>query len=235
MRKMTQTFQDQERIKMAREALEVHARDGRDDELTAQLRVIAGVPADGVTPVPVYATRSDDFVPPPASPKQRSYIQSLLVERQHGWPTDDLEELEQLKFGRELGKREASQAIDYLLSRPVANGAPAQDLRDSWPEVEDGRYAVRNDAGAENDLAFYVVSHSRTGRVYVKHQTGPNMTPVPFQQIGAILTKIAAEPKVAMLRYGVELGTCGACGLELTNQTSREYGVGPVCRGKRGW
>jgi len=30
--------------------------------------------------------------------------------------------------------------------------------------------------------------------------------------------------------YGTELGECGVCGRTLTDEKSRAYGIGPVCR-----
>jgi hypothetical protein len=46
---------------------------------------------------------------------------------------------------------------------------------------------------------------------------------------------VDADPKVAMLRYGQELGQCGHCYRTLTNDESRAVGIGPVCRAKKGW
>jgi hypothetical protein len=36
----------------------------------------------------------------------------------------------------------------------------------------------------------------------------------------------------AAMRYGKELGRCGVCDMPLTNEESRELGIGPVCRAK---
>jgi hypothetical protein len=38
--------------------------------------------------------------------------------------------------------------------------------------------------------------------------------------------------KESSIRYGLELGHCGRCGRELTNEASREAGIGPICAGK---
>lgn len=34
----------------------------------------------------------------------------------------------------------------------------------------------------------------------------------------------------AMKLYGQKIGRCGYCGLRLTDETSRAYGIGPICR-----
>lgn len=49
------------------------------------------------------------------------------------------------------------------------------------------------------------------------------------------LQAIAADPKGAAIRYGQRTGTCSCCGRELTNHTSIEAGIGPICASKWGF
>lgn len=51
----------------------------------------------------------------------------------------------------------------------------------------------------------------------------------------ARLQAIAADPKGAAIRYGQRTGTCSCCGRELTNHTSIEAGIGPICASKWGF
>ncbi len=51
----------------------------------------------------------------------------------------------------------------------------------------------------------------------------------------ARLQAIAADPKGAAIRYGQRTGTCSCCGRELTNHTSIEMGIGPICAQKWGF
>jgi hypothetical protein len=51
----------------------------------------------------------------------------------------------------------------------------------------------------------------------------------------ARLQAIAADPKGAAIRYGQRTGTCSCCGRELTNHTSIEAGIGPICAQKWGF
>ena len=52
----------------------------------------------------------------------------------------------------------------------------------------------------------------------------------------AVLAKIAeAGAEAASARYGHEIGECGICGRTLTNDASRERGIGPICADKAGW
>ena len=51
-----------------------------------------------------------------------------------------------------------------------------------------------------------------------------------------ILARIAAVgAEAASARYGHEIGECGICGRQLTNDESRARGIGPVCAAKAGW
>ena len=56
--------------------------------------------------------------------------------------------------------------------------------------------------------------------------------PVKNQQARLnILTTIASDED-ALARFGQELGICGMCGSPLTDELSREIGIGPTCRSK---
>jgi hypothetical protein len=49
-----------------------------------------------------------------------------------------------------------------------------------------------------------------------------------------LVDAVIADPMGAVQRFGRELGICGICNLPLTNEESREFGIGPVCRSKIG-
>ena len=49
------------------------------------------------------------------------------------------------------------------------------------------------------------------------------------------LRKIAENPRDAAVAYGRETGICSCCGRELTNKTSIEMGIGPICASKWGF
>lgn len=51
----------------------------------------------------------------------------------------------------------------------------------------------------------------------------------------AVMNLIAADPSAASMAFGKEIKACGVCGRALTDQDSRDAGIGPVCRGKLGW
>lgn len=142
-----------------------------------------------------------------------------------------------------LTKAGASKLIDWLKDQPVkvavaqptaASDLPREDV------VPAGRYAVATDDGAVNELAFYKVDRPTEGRwagyVFVKHLVGGDEQRMSFAASKAVLQKIAqAGAEQASIRYGHEIGECGICGRRLTNDDSRERGIGPVCAANMGW
>ena len=46
------------------------------------------------------------------------------------------------------------------------------------------------------------------------------------------LANVAKDVMAAVTRYGLELGVCGICNRQLTNEESRAEGIGPVCKAK---
>lgn len=88
-----------------------------------------------------------------------------------------------------------------------------------------------------NDLDFFVVS--------VYEQAGTKLSAL-YRVIGgrgktriygqaaakvtaALLALTSEEVAEAGIRFGLELGICGHCGRELTDEESRARGIGPVC------
>lgn len=90
-----------------------------------------------------------------------------------------------------------------------------------------GRYAVPTEEG---HLGFYFASERG---LFLQH--GSDLSLLPNKAAASIIEKIAKDPREASIRYGLELGNCGVCGRALTNEESRERGIGPVCADKEGW
>jgi hypothetical protein len=140
--------------------------------------------------------------------------------------------------------------VDCAVTVSLRTGTPAQlpkapSLPDTGLDITslDGAYAVETESG----VAFLRVDAPDKGKWegwrFAKRQAGPNFDRVGSQKPGgsyrgqwaSLLAKVVADPETAMRRYGTELGHCGKCGLELTDEASRAYGVGPVCRKALGW
>lgn len=134
-----------------------------------------------------------------------------------------------------------------LLRRPAPAATPAAPAAEgiSVHGIEPGRYAYQPDDG---QAQFLIIERPEDGNyagcTFVKAQLGPNVEKAGWQgarhatyrgsHVNA-LKVIMADPEAAMRLYGHLLGHCGACGLPLTNEESREAGIGPVCRRNRGW
>jgi hypothetical protein len=129
-----------------------------------------------------------------------------------------------------LRKVDGSWLVGHLDGCPEEPDYPAS--------VPDGRYAIDNSDG---DTAFYQVKNGRKpGVVFIDLVIGGGYSgasskrmPVANKQRKAILHKIIEAGVIeAAERFGKELGRCYACGRELTDETSRELGIGPDCRKK---
>lgn len=139
-----------------------------------------------------------------------------------------------------LTKAGASRMIDWLqgLTRKDDNHAEAELADDD--AVPAGRYAITPLNGAANETTFYKVDRPTEGRwagyVFVKMLVGPEEHRLSKAQGQAVLARIAAAgAEQASARYGHEIGECGVCGGRLTNDESRERGIGPICAAKMGW
>lgn len=101
-----------------------------------------------------------------------------------------------------------------------------------WPTIPEGCYAVVDPA--DGILKFFSVSKPTQGKwqgytfvsIFASNEKYPLKNPM---MRGRILLEISKDPKAAMLRYGKEIGRCGHCGRQLTNEESRAKGIGPVC------
>jgi hypothetical protein len=183
-----------------------------------------------------------------ASEKQIAWVRDLVATRE--MPASWRERAEHLL---DIGptKPEASKMITAMKDLPrkaqqqdephdpafLAAAAEAMAPRTQQPRVDvpAGRYAVDTEAG---HLAFYRVDRPTDGKwagyTFVKVQASDELHPVRGGAAKAVLAKIAVDPTAAMLRYGQEIGKCGHCGRTLTDETSRELGIGPVCRAQLG-
>ena len=138
-------------------------------------------------------------------------------------------------------RKGASALIDWLKSLRTADKHDVAQRQQAGAEgVPAGRYALDTQVHAVNGTAFYKVDRPETGRwagyVFVKQIIGSDEQKLSMKQGRAILARIAAVgAEAASARYGHEIGECGICGRQLTNDESRARGIGPVCAAKAGW
>lgn len=55
-----------------------------------------------------------------------------------------------------------------------------------------------------------------------------------FSSVLQLLRELNEDATAAMKVQGQRTSACGMCGRKLTNEVSRQYGIGPICRGKWG-
>lgn len=132
--------------------------------------------------------------------------------------------------------------LELLQKAPGVEGAQGKSEQD-FPSVEalpEGRYGIPTEDGALNKTAFYKVDRPTEGKwagyVFVKLCVSESLErlAVPVQK--SVANKIVAYGVAkASALYGQEYKHCGVCGIGLTNDTSREIGIGPECRKKMGW
>jgi len=165
---------------------------------------------------------------------QKDYLLDLIEGREM---TDDAraEALERLEGG--LTRRQASDWITKARGLPRRDSQFSQ-LKEVLPDVPDGYYAIDIDG----TVKFYRLDTGKdTGRWagfrFLSVQASDDFHPIKGldtkrRVLEAILKQ---KPEEAAKRYGIEIGSCGVCGRTLTDETSRAYGIGPVCRDKTGW
>ena len=124
--------------------------------------------------------------------------------------------------------------------RGILNCIRAEVLREGQAKlagdalvVANGRYAIT----VGDKLRFFHINAPTKGKwvgfTFVKEffGGGQELNIRNRENRNQILGEIANDSN-ALARYGQELGYCGICGRELTDEESRAIGIGPVCRGK---
>lgn len=162
-----------------------------------------------------------------ATPKQLSFIDSLMAERVM---EDEARERAMEMLAAGLSAEQASRWIERLLELP-------RKATDEAGNVPAGRYAI---PGADGQLRFYKIDRPEDGRwagwVFVKVQAGDDLWPVKDKsERSKILSEIGKDARAASIAYGREIGACGVCGRTLTDAESRANGIGPVCAENIGW
>jgi len=112
----------------------------------------------------------------------------------------------------------------------------ANDVKDA-PVIPNGRYAIDIDG----KLRFFRVNSPESGKwagfTFVNEIIGGGFAEdrgfaIKYGFKATVLSIIGDDPKSAMARYGLNMGKCGVCNRDLTDEESRMIGIGPVCRNK---
>lgn len=158
-----------------------------------------------------------------ASDKQVKFIFSLLSERK--LPTEELRDEYTNEVSDGVSKQRASSIIKWLLTLPRQEASgPSRGNPD--PVTETGVY------GHEGEV--YRVVESKQGRLYAKKliSIGPKWK---FTYAPSAITFLQAKNRMTerdAAAFGRRTGSCMICARTLTNPSSIEAGIGPVCRGQ---
>lgn len=155
-----------------------------------------------------------DLVPAamqPASDKQVALIERLWNEKDHGL-------VESVKVEALKGKVTASGLIDHLFKSPK-KAAPVVELESGIYQVGDRIYKVYFNQGRTHMLAKLLVLGGEGEKATWDYQ-------------GAAARFVKPEQKMTLeqaKKFGAIYGVCCNCGATLTDETSIEEGIGPVC------
>lgn len=145
------------------------------------------------------------------------------------------------------GRRSQAQ-----VGTPSANGRGATRIVDlDGGDLPRGYYTVVREDGTHITLRIGPYGpKAHPGSLYVKYLFGSDNTS-DYRYAGTLapdgtwfgkggngrvaeaLTVVLGDPKTAGMAYALESGNCYVCGRLLTDPTSIELGIGPICRGDK--
>lgn len=183
-------------------------------------------------------------------PAQRSYLLDLIskkvVKDSEQGKLDTIMKCLRISEDPEeygMSKKKASELITWFLRQP---DKPAEAARvhagtalsgEAKPaDLKDGYYALKNVEGHKNEITFYRLRTPKQGNwthmQFIDQVVGHGKRyPVRGDARAKIQNLIREQGAVqAQQLYGQEIGACGRCGRELTDDTSRRFGIGPDCR-----
>jgi hypothetical protein len=127
---------------------------------------------------------------------------------------------------------------------PVANVAPKfnwKELYEALSKLPKSKYAIPTDElmgdymvqPVDNDLVFVEIREFKK-TTYLRRLIGSyggfsRIKPAPEDTLAFVRVLLGDPYKYAKL-FAVHYACCAKCGAELTDETSRELGLGPVCR-----
>ena len=175
-----------------------------------------------------------------ATEKQIAFVRRLAAERGIEFLTDGTDVTDGQAL-QELPRDVVSAQIDMLLAMPK----PAPEPQ-AAPEPVDGLDLTGLHGGyyaatIDGVTKFFRIDKPDDGKwagwVFVKIQASADLHRQGSQKPGSAyrgasedyLRAIASDEEAAFALYGHELGRCGVCGRTLTDEISRERGIGPVC------
>jgi hypothetical protein len=170
--------------------------------------------------------------------KQLSLAHALGRERERLAEYKELEKAEYEEMINSLGFADASSFISRMLKQPYVRGAQAgyAGWDDKFLSIKPGKYALQSE---DETIRFYQVHRLMDDgrgnrRMDVSELTG---APGDFRRrrllrVYKILSAIHENPTEAFALFGQKVGQCGVCSSPLTNERTRERGIGDICYDK---
>lgn len=174
------------------------------------------------------------------TPQQVNFFHTLVKGKQ----LTDTQRTHLLSSLPALDKRSISTTIQWLVGLPWIQRVwvPRPAVRPNSPvapklKIDQGYYAVVDPL--DSTLKFYQVRTPKEGKwagyVFLSQVSGDNKIPMKNKlDRDRIFAELVKNPLEALKRFGKEIGQCGHCRKQLTDEESRAFGIGPVCRGKLG-
>ena len=187
------------------------------------------------------------FTPAPASPKQIRFITNLVREREL---TDEQRHDMRMRVNRELTSGQARGIIESLLLLPKkASGRPAaasEPAAEGMHKLGDKIYKVQKSRSGSRYAKELVVTRECPGHLDFSdpsafdapmkyhsdtHCPEPKVS-VEFVYARGMVYKLSEDTRMTLAEakeWGVLYNTCCVCGATLTDATSVENGIGPIC------
>lgn len=131
------------------------------------------------------------------------------------------------------GDCEEAKLLQGIKGMQPHKAQPAQPA--NFKAIPQGYYATKSATG-NNDLDFWFVRVAESGKWqgwrFVRRVIGGRSPEVVHSSTGiaALHAILDAGTEAAGMLFAQELGRCRKCGRDLTDDTSRQLGIGPVCR-----
>jgi hypothetical protein len=165
----------------------------------------------------------------PPSDKQKHFYEALMDKKL----MTDAERAQLKAEYPSLNRRTICDKISRLMTLPWTPRPTAPVTSAPVFAIDDGYYALVDPK--LHVMRFFRVRTPKRGRWigfhFLSEVSGGNQ--LSMRDAGErvrIFTEIAKDTLGALKRFGQEIGQCGHCCKQLTDETSRQFGIGPVCR-----
>lgn len=141
------------------------------------------------------------------------------------------EKLKVMQAEREAQRKQSAVEVDLTPIRAMFETAVGNGYKKPTYRAE-GLVISRAPDHGNNPGALYIKTEHDT---YLGKILGTTFHPNrDGREAGPLLLEIAKDPLAAALRYGQRTGRCACCGRLLTNHTSIDLGIGPICKERWG-